>query len=122
VTGIHHVALPIRRDDVEAEVAFWALLGFSVFEPPALLRERATWVQAPDGTQVHLVYADEAAAASRGHVAIIAPEFDATLAALSAAGHATQTRTPHWGAPRAYVHSPTGHLIELVAAPPPSTT
>lgn len=112
--GIHHVALPTRREDVEAEVAFWALLGFSVVEPPA-----STWVQAPDGTQIHLLYADEAATPRGGHVAIIAPAFEATLAALDAAGHPTQTRTPHWGASRVYVHSPSGHLIELMAAPPP---
>ena len=56
-----------------------------------------------------------------GHVAIIVPAFDATLTALDAAGHPTQPRTPHWGAPRAYVHSPSGHLIELMAAPPPSS-
>jgi catechol 2,3-dioxygenase-like lactoylglutathione lyase family enzyme len=118
VTGIHHVALPTRREDVEAEAAFWALLGFSVVEPPPSLRGRATWVQAPDGTQIHLLYADEAVAARGGHVAIIAPAFDATLAALSAAGHPTQSRTPHWSAPRAYVHSPSGHLIELMASPP----
>ncbi len=43
VTAIHHVALPTRREDVEAEVAFWVLLGFSVVEPPPSLRERATW-------------------------------------------------------------------------------
>lgn len=121
MTGIHHVALPTRREDVEAEVAFWALLGFSVVEPPPSLRERATWVQAPDGTQIHLLYADEPVAARGGHVAIIAPAFDATLAALSAAGHTTQPRTPHWGAPRAYVHSPSGHLIELMAGAPPAT-
>jgi catechol 2,3-dioxygenase-like lactoylglutathione lyase family enzyme len=117
VTGIHHVALPTRREDVEAEVTFWALLGFSVVEPPASLRDRATWLQAPDGTQIHLLYADEPGAAP-GHIAIIAPAFDATLTTLSAAGHPTQPRTPHWGAPRAYVHSPAGHLIELMAAPP----
>jgi catechol 2,3-dioxygenase-like lactoylglutathione lyase family enzyme len=121
VTGIHHVALPTRRDGVEAEVAFWALLGFSVVEPPAALRERATWMQAPDATQIHLLYVDEAVA-PRGHVAIIAPAFDATLAALAAAGHPHEPRTPHWGAPRAYVHSPSGHLIELMAAPPPLTS
>ena len=121
MTGIHHVALPTRREDVEAEVAFWALVGFSAVEPPPSLRERATWVQAPDGTQIHLLYADEPVAASRGHVAIVAPAFDTTLAALDAAGYTTQPRTPHWGAPRAYVHSPSGHLIELMAAPPPPT-
>jgi catechol 2,3-dioxygenase-like lactoylglutathione lyase family enzyme len=117
VTGIHHVALPTRREDVEAEVTFWALLGFSVVEPPSpSLRERATWVQASDGTQIHLLYAEEVQSA--GHIAIVAPAFDATLTALSAAGHPTQPRTPHWGASRAYVHSPSGHLIEIMAAPP----
>jgi catechol 2,3-dioxygenase-like lactoylglutathione lyase family enzyme len=117
--GVHHVALPTRREDVEAEVAFWTLLGFSVVEPPASLGGRATWLQAPDATQIHLLYTDEPAAAPRGHVAIVAPTFEATLAALSAAGHAPEPRTPHWDAPRAYVHSPTGHLIELMAVPPP---
>ncbi len=116
MTGLHHVALPIRRDDVEAEIAFWALLGFSVVEPSPALRERATWVQAPDATQIHLLYADSIATA--GHVAILAPAFDATLEALDAAGCQPEPRTPHWGAPRAYVNSPSGHLIELMAAPP----
>lgn len=118
MTGVHHVALPTRRDDVEAEVAFWALLEFSVVEPPPSLRERATWVQAPDATQIHLLYTDEVQTA--GHIALVAPAFDATLAALDTAGHPTEPRTPHWGAPRAYVHSPSGHLIELLAAPPPA--
>jgi catechol 2,3-dioxygenase-like lactoylglutathione lyase family enzyme len=120
VTGIHHVALPTRREDVEVEVAFWALLGFSVVEPPAALGGRATWLQAPDGTQIHLLYADEAVARG-GHVAIVAPEFDGTLARLDAAGHTPEPRTPHWGVPRAYVPSPSGHLVELMAAPPPGT-
>jgi catechol 2,3-dioxygenase-like lactoylglutathione lyase family enzyme len=116
VTGIHHVALPTRLQDVEAEVAFWALLGFSVVQPPPSLRERTTWVQAADGTQIHLLHADEAQTA--GHLAIVAPAFDTTLAVLSAAGHPSEPRTPHWGAPRAYVHSPSGHLVELMAVPP----
>ena len=38
--------------------------------------------------------------------------------ALSAAGFTPEPRTPHWGAPRAYVRSPGGHLVELMAAPP----
>jgi catechol 2,3-dioxygenase-like lactoylglutathione lyase family enzyme len=118
VTGIHHVALPVRRDDVEAEVTFWVLLGFLVVQPPASLRERATWMQAPDATQIHLLYTDEAVVRG-GHVAIVVSAFEATLAALDAAGHPTQPRTPHWGAGRAYAHSPSGHLVELMAAPPP---
>jgi catechol 2,3-dioxygenase-like lactoylglutathione lyase family enzyme len=118
VTGIHHVALPTRRKDVEAEVAFWALLGFSVVEPPATLRERATWLQAPDGTQIHLLYANAQTVPPAGHIAIVASQFDTTISALDAAGHTVEPRTAHWGAPRAYVHSPSGHLIELMASPP----
>jgi catechol 2,3-dioxygenase-like lactoylglutathione lyase family enzyme len=119
VTGIHHVALPTRREDVEAEVAFWTLSGFSVVEPPPSLRERATWLQAPDATQIHLLYADSVATA--GHVAIVTPAFAVTIAALDAAGHPPQLRTPHWGAPRAYAHSPSGHLVEIMAVPPPAS-
>jgi catechol 2,3-dioxygenase-like lactoylglutathione lyase family enzyme len=60
-------------------------------------------------------------AAPGGHVAIVASAFDATLTRLDAAGHPPEPRTPHWGAPRAYVHSPSGHLVELMAAPPPAS-
>jgi catechol 2,3-dioxygenase-like lactoylglutathione lyase family enzyme len=113
---IHHIALPTLRDDVAAEVSFWALLGFSPVDPPESLRERATWLQAPGGTQIHLLYTSDPAHA--GHVAIIAPEFDTTISALEAAGFTPEPRTAHWGAPRAYVRSPGGHLIELMAFPP----
>lgn len=114
--GLHHVALPTLRADVPAEVAFWSLLGFSPVDPPASLADRATWLQAPGGTQIHLLYASEEARA--GHVAIVAPSFEATISSLATAGFAPEPRTPHWGAPRAYVHSPGGHLVELMASPP----
>jgi catechol 2,3-dioxygenase-like lactoylglutathione lyase family enzyme len=113
---IQHVALPIVRDDVDAEVAFWALLGFSLVEPPESLRDRSTWVQAPGGTQIHLLYASEPAHA--GHVAVVAPAFEETTAALRAAGFTPEPRTQHWGAARAYVRTPGGHLVEMMASPP----
>ncbi|HEY6761286.1 MAG TPA: VOC family protein [Baekduia sp.] len=117
---LHHVGLPTLVADVEAEVAFWTLLGFSVVEPPdPSLVARATWLEAPGGTQIHLLYASDPAPRA-GHLAVVAPEpFEATLASLTAAGHTVDPRTPHWGAPRAYVHSPGGHLVELMAWPPP---
>ena len=43
---IQHVALETRRADVDACVAFWALLGFARVEPPPSLADRATWVRA----------------------------------------------------------------------------
>lgn len=112
---IHHVALPTLRADVSAEVAFWALLGFSPIEPPESLRDRATWLQSGP-TQIHLLYTSEPAHA--GHVAVVAPEFSTTITSLEAAGFSPEARTQHWGAERAYVRSPGGHLIELMAFPP----
>lgn len=117
--GLQHVSLETRRESVEAEVAFWTLLGFSVVEAPASLRDRATWLQAPDDfSQIHLLYADDPVAPPQGHVAVVAPAFDTTVAALRAAGFPPEPRTPHWGAARAYVRSPGGHRAELMAFAP----
>jgi catechol 2,3-dioxygenase-like lactoylglutathione lyase family enzyme len=111
--------LETRRDGVEAEVAFFALLGFSVVEPPASLADRATWLQAPDGfSQIHLLYADDPVAPPKGHVAVVTPTFDDTVLALGTAGFPVEPRTPHWGAPRAYVRSPGGYRVELMAFAP----
>ncbi len=54
----------------------------------------------------------------RGHVAVVASAFEATVAALGDAGHAVEPRTQHWGAPRAYVRDPAGHVVELMERPP----
>jgi catechol 2,3-dioxygenase-like lactoylglutathione lyase family enzyme len=117
--GLQHVSLETRRADVDAEVAFWSLLGFARVEPPSSLRDRATWLQAADGfTQIHLLYADDPVAPPRGHVAVVAPAFDDAVIALDAAGFPVEPRTPHWGAPRAYVRSPGGHRVELMAFAP----
>jgi catechol 2,3-dioxygenase-like lactoylglutathione lyase family enzyme len=118
VTGLQHVSLETRPADVEAEVAFWALLGFDRVAPPPSLADRATWLQA-GATQIHLLHAEDPVTPPRGHVAIVAPAFDATIAVLEDAGHATEARKRHWGAARSYVRSPAGHLVEVMAAPPP---
>jgi len=115
---IQHVALETRRADGDAEAAFWALLGFRAVAPPPALRERARWLER-SGTQVHLLWAEEPLIA--GHVAVVAPDAHAvTLERLRAAGHEPEPRAAHWGAARAYVRSPAGHLVEVMAAPPPS--
>jgi catechol 2,3-dioxygenase-like lactoylglutathione lyase family enzyme len=114
---IHHVALETRREQADAEVRFWALLGFEEVEPPVTLRHRARWVQR-EATQVHVFYADEPVVPPAGHVAVIAAAYDATLERLRAAGVEVEDRTAHWGAPRCYVRSPGGHRVEVMAAPP----
>lgn len=115
--SLHHVALETRPGDVAAEVRFWRCLGFSVVDPPAALRERATWVQR-DGLQIHLYLADDPVIPPRGHTAVACADYAAALDALSAAGVEIDEREPHWDAPRCFVRSPGGHRVEVMQARP----
>jgi catechol 2,3-dioxygenase-like lactoylglutathione lyase family enzyme len=114
---VQHVSLETRPGDVEAEVRFWALLGFEQVPAPAGLVERATWVQA-GADQIHLLHADEPVVPPEGHAAVICADYVETLDALSKAGFEIDERTRHWGAPRCYTRSPGGHRVEVMAAPP----
>ena len=55
----------------------------------------------------------------QGHAAVVVDDFDATVAALVEAGLTPKERTRHWGAARAFVRSPAGHTVELMAEAPP---
>ena len=114
---IGHVAIEVREADAEACVRFWGLLGFARVEPPASLAARAAWVQS-GATQVHLLFAAAPVVPSEGHVAVIAGDYEGTLAALREAGFEPEPRTEHWGSPRAFVNCPAGHRVELMAFPP----
>lgn len=114
---VHHVALETTPADAGAAVAFFVLLGFEEVAPPASLAQRARWVQR-GATQVHVLYADDPVVPPSGHVAIVVPDYDRTLAALRAAGHPVEDRNPHWGSPRAFATAPGGHRVELMAHPP----
>ena len=114
---IQHVAIEVREQDVEACVRFWELLGFARVPAPPALAERSTWVQAGT-TQIHLLHADDPVVAPQGHVAVVVADFDATLAALREAGHEPAQRTQYWGSPRAFVRSPAGDRVELMAFGP----
>ena len=116
---IHHVALEVVEGDAGRDVAFWALLGFDEVEPPGTLRSKSRWVERA-GTQIHLLFAENAPdVPPEGHVAVVAEEYDATLARLRDAGFAPEEHEQHWGAPRSFVTSPAGHRVEVMAAPPP---
>ena len=114
---IHHVALEVFEGDVQACVGFWALLGFEEVEPPGTLRERSRWVERA-ATQVHLLFSEAPVAVPDGHVAVVAPEYDATLARLRDAGFEPDVRAEHWGSPRCFVRDPAGHRIEVMRFPP----
>ena len=114
---LHHVSLEVTRDQVPAEIEFWAILGFEQVEPPGELGGLAAWVQR-DGTQIHLLFADDPVVPPKGHAAVVAEDWDAAIAALEDAGHDPEERKRHWGAPRAFVHTPAGHVVEVMQAAP----
>ncbi len=113
---LHHVGIEVAPADVERAAELFELLGFAPVEPPPALAE-FTWLER-GGTQVHLMPTEQPTAAPRGHLAVVAPDFAATVAGLREAGFEVEPRRNHWDAERAIVHAPGGHRVELMAAPP----
>jgi catechol 2,3-dioxygenase-like lactoylglutathione lyase family enzyme len=113
---LHHVGIEITLAEIDRATELFELLGFERVEPPATLA-RFTWLER-SGTQVHLMPSENPVAAPEGHLAVIAREFETTLARLRDAGFEVESRRPHWGADRASVQAPGGHRVELMAAPP----
>ncbi len=113
---IHHVSLEVRPDDAEALLGLFEILGYLRVAPPLGLEE-GLWLER-SGTQVHLLRCDDPNVPRRGHLATVVDDFEACLARVEAAGHRVGRRRAYWGAPRALVEAPGGHLVELMAAPP----
>ena len=55
----------------------------------------------------------------RGHVAVVVPDFDLVVERLRGAGFEVRPGRELWGEKRAKATSPAGHVVELMAAPPP---
>jgi catechol 2,3-dioxygenase-like lactoylglutathione lyase family enzyme len=117
---LHHVGIEVAAADVEATVGFFELLGFVRVEPPPSLG-KYTWVER-EGTQVHLMPCEEPVVPQAGHLAVVIPDFEEALKRLQDAGHEAERRREHWGSPRAWATAPSGHRIELMAAPPAPQT
>jgi catechol 2,3-dioxygenase-like lactoylglutathione lyase family enzyme len=113
---LHHVGIEVAPAEVERAAVLFELLGFERVEPPPSLCEY-TWLER-GGTQVHLMPTENPVAPPRGHLAVVVPDFEAALARLAERGFGAERRREHWGAPRALVHAPGGHRVELTAAPP----
>jgi catechol 2,3-dioxygenase-like lactoylglutathione lyase family enzyme len=113
---LHHVGIEVAPADVEAAAGFFELLGFARVEPPSSLSEY-TWLE-HEGTQVHLMPKDEPIVPSPGHLALVAPDFEATVERLRQRGFEVEQKREHWGQPRALAIAPGGHRVELMAGPP----
>jgi hypothetical protein len=114
---LHHVGIELDPADVDRAVEFFALLGFERVEPPPALVTGFTWLER-DGTQVHLMHEEQPTVPARGHLAVVVPNFDATVTRLREHGFETRSGREHWDAPRAHAVAPGGHRVELMAAPP----
>jgi catechol 2,3-dioxygenase-like lactoylglutathione lyase family enzyme len=114
---LQHVTVELREADAEAEVEFWKLLGFERVEPPSPINEIALWVQR-EGTQIHFLFTDEPVVPQGGHAAVVVEDWPATFAALQEAGFAPEEHRRPWGAARAFVNTPSGHLVEFMEYPP----
>lgn len=113
---LHHVGIEIRPAEIGRAAELFELLGFARVEPPPSLAE-FTWLER-DGTQVHLMPTAQPVVPARGHLAVVAPDFEATIARLREHGFEVEPRREHWGAPRAHALAPDGHRVELIGAPP----
>ena len=114
---IHHVALEVRPDLMAAEGEFWLAAGFLRVPAPGALGAGFDWYER-EGTQVHLMAIENPTPPPRGHIAVVAPDFEATMARLRDAGFEAAESRRLWGARRAKVTTPAGHLVELMEYPP----
>jgi catechol 2,3-dioxygenase-like lactoylglutathione lyase family enzyme len=118
VSALHHVALEIRREDLEACRAFYALVGFEeVALPDERLEPQGRFLQGGP-TQIHLLFADDAVVAPKGHAALVVDDYEGALQRLRDAGFEPEDRTRYWGSPRAKLNDPAGHVVELMEYPP----
>jgi len=114
---LQHVGIEIEPGDVDRAVEFFTLLGFKRVEPPPALAAGFTWLER-EGTQIHLMHEEHPSVPPRAHLAVVTPDFDATLGRLHEHGFETRRGREHWGAPRAHAIAPGGNRVELMAAAP----
>jgi hypothetical protein len=117
---LHHVAIELQPAEVERATEFFLLLGFEQVPPPPALAEGFTWLER-DGTQVHLMHERRPTVPPRAHLAVVAPDLEATVARLHEHGFETRPGREHWGVARTHATAPGGHSVELMAAPPPAS-
>ena len=102
---IHHVGVEVEPGDIERSIVFWELLGFQRRSAARRRSPAFTWLER-GGTQIHLLPTEGPIVPLQGHVAVVAPDFDAAYAAIEGAGFEIERRGEHWGAARAKATAP----------------
>jgi catechol 2,3-dioxygenase-like lactoylglutathione lyase family enzyme len=118
---LHHVSLEVRPEDVDRSVEFFELLGFGRVPAPEPIAAFVTWIER-DASQIHFIHTPEPVTPQLGHPAVVAPDFEATVERMRAAGFEVEPADELWGKPRAFALMPGGQRVELIEAPPPPST
>jgi catechol 2,3-dioxygenase-like lactoylglutathione lyase family enzyme len=108
--GVHHVSVNVA--DVDAALAFYAgPLGLTVRTDRPAFGFGGAWLDLGP-QQVHLI--EGAVPGDRGqHFAIRVADLDASIAQLRAAGVEVSDASPVGTGRQAFLHDPSGNLIEL---------
>ena len=108
--GVHHVSVNVH--DVEEAIAFYTeVLGLTVRSDRPDFGFGGAWLDIGDA-QVHLIEA--AVPDDRGqHFAVRVGDLDAAVAELRARGVEVGDPTPVGTSRQAFLHDPSGNLIEL---------
>jgi len=115
---LHHVSLEVFPDDADRFGELLRLIGFEPVEAPAVLGDSVLWFGRA-GTQVHLIVTEGAVAPLLGHPAFAVDDFEGTIGDLETHGFGFEESRELWGERRGFVIAPSGHRMELMAAPPP---
>jgi len=115
---LHHVSIEVLPDDAESFGRLLGAIGFDRIEAPPALGDSVLWFGRA-GTQVHLIVTDGATAPLLGHAAFAVDDFDAAVAAVRGLDLEFEESRELWGERRGFVLAPSGHRMELMAAPPP---
>lgn len=115
---LHHVSLEVLPDEADRFGEVLAAIGFERIEAPAALGDAVLWF-GRTGTHVHLIVTEGAVAPMLGHAAFVVDDLDQAIEKLSAIDVKFTESRQLWGERRGFVLAPSGHRIELMAAPPP---
>jgi catechol 2,3-dioxygenase-like lactoylglutathione lyase family enzyme len=118
---LHHVSIEIAPAEAERMVEFWKAIGFAEVDAPEPINPYVTWLER-EGTQIHLIHAEDPTVPALGHAAVVAPDFEETVGRVRAAGFEVEDSRELWGERRAFAVGPAGHRVELMEAPPPAST
>ncbi len=111
IAGVQHVSIGVH--DVDAAIAFYALLGMTVVPTRPDFGVPGAWLQA-GGQQLHLIQTDKTTPGLENHFALIVDDLEACLAELAPHG-ITAFRLPaaRGAGTQGFINDPSGNVIEL---------